>query len=610
MKKVYYYFEKKMYLKVSETKLLVVSEKLDATGIKSVIENTHVDKIKEIIDMGGMFYIEMQHKSIENIQKLLFQLNANEDVVYASLVLWDDRNIEGASYTNEVRVCLKSKEDFPVLQKFAENYQIKEIIANEFDEFRYILILPHNPQKDAMDVAFELHETELFEYAIPNLICFWPLATADSYFNNQWALRNASTYGIKAESAWGISTGSSSIKIAIIDTGVNLSHPDLVGNLLTGYNGDQNATNTPGSPTNPTNSNDDFAHGTKCAGVAAAVANNNRGIAGVAYNCKIIPVTVCTSLSLINSHFERGIDLAAQNGADVLSISLGSSADNGVTSAINAAVNSGRNNRGCVVVVCAHNNNNNDPTQWFVRYPANLSNVIAVGATTANGQRRSNSRYGSELDVMAPGDDIYTTWMSGSQMSNYNLVIDNGGGDIYYTAFNSTSAACPHVAGVAALILSYNPNLWQSQVRNMIESTCSKNLPNFSVTQTRPNGTWNTQLGYGLVNAFAALCRAQTFYVGRNQSDVYGDYTMYVGSGGYAGITLYNFPQIVGLSYTWSAQFYGDCDGWFLWPYGDRADVSVYLSPGQSGGTLRILCEVFVGSTFVGSSYYYLHVYP
>jgi hypothetical protein len=159
-------------LEVSETKLLVVSDKLDEAGVKRAIDNAHVDKVKKIIDMHNMFYIEMQHKSIENIQKLLRILNANEDVIYASPVLRDGRGVEGGSYTNEVRVRLKSKEDYPVLQKNAENYLIKEITANEFNDVGYILTLPHNPRKDAMDVALELRETGLFEDAIPNLINF------------------------------------------------------------------------------------------------------------------------------------------------------------------------------------------------------------------------------------------------------------------------------------------------------------------------------------------------------------------------------------------------------------------------------------------------------
>ena len=171
----WYYLDQKMCLEVSATKLLVKSKKPEKDDIKDAIENMHVGNLKEIVDMDGLFYIEMQQTSKEDILELQRQLNIIEDIIYASRVFWDERGIEGTSYANEIKVRLKSKEDFPVLQKNAENYQIKDITIYEFDELQYFLTLPHNPQQDAMDVALELHETGLFEYAVPELITLWPL---------------------------------------------------------------------------------------------------------------------------------------------------------------------------------------------------------------------------------------------------------------------------------------------------------------------------------------------------------------------------------------------------------------------------------------------------
>ena len=173
----YYYSERKICLEVSETKLFVESEKFDVNDIKNAIEKTNIGNIKEIIDwsMYNMFYIAMQHTSKEDMMELQQQLNAIGDVIYASHVFWDSRGVEGASYTNGISVRLKSKEDYLVLQKCAEDYQIKDIEIGEYDELSCYLILPHNPPKNAMDVANELHETGLFMYAVPNIITFWPI---------------------------------------------------------------------------------------------------------------------------------------------------------------------------------------------------------------------------------------------------------------------------------------------------------------------------------------------------------------------------------------------------------------------------------------------------
>jgi hypothetical protein len=98
----------------------------------------------------------------------------------------------GTGYTNEVLVILKSKDDYPVLQKYANVYHIKDIKSRIFSELKYKLTLPHNSQKDALDTANELYETMFFVYAVPNLIHIRPFATSDTYFNNLWGLKSSS----------------------------------------------------------------------------------------------------------------------------------------------------------------------------------------------------------------------------------------------------------------------------------------------------------------------------------------------------------------------------------------------------------------------------------
>ncbi|MDR0798755.1 MAG: S8 family serine peptidase, partial [Dysgonamonadaceae bacterium] len=318
----------------------------------------------------------------------------------------------------------------------------------------------------------------------------------DTYYNWQWGLKNTGQNGgvagvdIKIESVWSIRQGNSNIKIAVIDHGVDLTHPDLQANLLSGY--DASGNNSGGAPVLSYGGKD--YHGTACAGIIAAIKDNNEGIAGIAPNCKIIPVHAVNSSGFIDKDLvANSIQWAWQNGADVMSLSWSSVSEyTPLTNAINTAVAQGRNGKGCILVFSTGNNSVSE-----VHFPAKLPNVIAVGSADRYGDRASSSNYGSALNVVAPGVGIYTTDLQGS--AGYS----SGN---YHFSFSGTSAATPHVAGVAALVLSAHPNLTAEQVRQAIESTCTK-LPNytFSSNSTHLSGTWNEQVGYGLVNAYAAV---------------------------------------------------------------------------------------------------------
>jgi subtilisin family serine protease len=183
-----------------------------------------------------------------------------------------------------------------------------------------------------------------------------------------------------------------------------------------------------------------------------------------------------------------------------------------LSNAINNAITSGRNGLGCIVVFATGNNNSST-----VDYPANLNdNIIAVGAMSPCGERKSltscdgdtdwGSNYGYSLDLVAPGVFIPTTTTT---MIGYT------------DEFSGTSAACPHVAAVAGLVLSKNPTLKHSQVKYVIESTARKVRPNlytYSTTAGHPNGTWNNEMGYGLVDAYAAVQLASCIKFIENQT--------------------------------------------------------------------------------------------
>ncbi len=316
--------------------------------------------------------------------------------------------------------------------------------------------------------------------------------TNDVLEHYQWSLNNnGQRWGtpgmdLKAASAWGKVPATSNVTIAIIDEGVELTHPDLMAKLVPGY--DATGHGSGGGPSG------DEAHGTNCAGIAAALTNNSLGVAGVAANCKIMPVRIFYEGSTTDAYIADGIGWATNHGADVLSNSWGggSPADI-VTDAITNAKTTGRGGKGCVV--CFSSGNDNDA----VSYPANLSNVLAVGAMSPTGERKSpnssdgeywwGSNYGPELDIVAPGTLVYSTDLTG--LAGY------WDGD-YFPNFNGTSAACPHVAGVAGLVLSRNTNMTATQVENALLN---------SATNLGTSG-WDPQTGYGLVNAYEAVLKA------------------------------------------------------------------------------------------------------
>lgn len=319
----------------------------------------------------------------------------------------------------------------------------------------------------------------------------------DTLFANQW---NMAT--ISAPDAWDVHTGNPNVWVAMIDSGFDLLHPDLSFTPNTAGNATHcNADDfIAGNPTPYDASSSGVFHGTACAGIAAATISNNRGVAGVAGNCQIMPVRLGTVPT--SARVTAGINWARFNGASVCSLSLGTTS---TTTAINAVVNAW--NAG-LVLCAATGNDAEDASSPPINFPANHPNVIAVGASDQNDQRKRpgsadgedwGSQYGAQIDVVAPGVRIWTTDEQGA--TGYT------NGD-YVSFFNGTSAATPHVAGLAALIMSVNPTLTNQQVRDLIESTCDKISPAlypYANTPGRPNGTWHQEVGYGRINADRAV---------------------------------------------------------------------------------------------------------
>ncbi len=468
-------------------------QRISKDRIEELSKNSAIVKMP---DLKGTFEERKQSLKNENFQRL------------EPVLIYDD----GTRQIAKGELYIKLKENASLEDLLKDRNFTSQV--NEFDEKLYLVKLDLETYK-LFELINQLHKDIRVEFIEPNFTRIMKLHTSDPFFSSQWAINNQGYLGgtldadMDVDNAWSYSTGSG-IKVAVIDEGVDLSHPDLSANLLSGYDATGNGSN--GSP----NLGNHDAHGTACAGIIAAVANNSKGIAGVAYNAKIIPVRVGYSNGLPIGDIYRmwitndnwianGIDWAWQNGADVLSNSYGGgSYSRTIANSINNAVNNGRNGKGSIVLFSSGNDlgGNGNP----VSFPATVSSAISVGASSMCDTRKNlsscdgeswGSNFGSSLDIVAPGVKIYTTDISGS-----NGYVNGN----YISSFNGTSSACPNAAGVVALMLSINPNLTQLRAREILEKNVDKiSGYNYTVTSGQPNGIWNDEVGYGRVNALKAV---------------------------------------------------------------------------------------------------------
>ena len=295
------------------------------------------------------------------------------------------------------------------------------------------------------------------EYAEPDYDVTTASVPNDPYFSNQWGLTT-----IQAPQAWDVTTGNSSIKIAILGTGVDQDHEDLADKIVANINFTTSST-----------VDDLYGHDTGTVGVAAAITNNGIGVAGVGYNSTIMNVKVVDDNNQAQTSWvANGIIWAADNGAKVINMSLLTSSSTTLENAVNYAWG-----KGAVLVAAAGNNANSDPL-----YPAAYANCIAVAATDQSDALASFSSYGSWVDVAAPGNNIYLCFPNHP----------NSKGKLNYDYWSGTSFSAPFVSGLAALIWSTPYGTSNASVRSRIESTAD------------PIAGTGTYWQYGRVNAYKA----------------------------------------------------------------------------------------------------------
>ncbi|MFZ4928638.1 S8 family peptidase [Chryseobacterium sp. Mn2064] len=510
----YYYKDKKYYLQLDKSTIAISAgndniDKIFESKNKPMELNSR--KTVKTIDNLALknrdnkaFYLEIKsdhQKTDKEYISNVKEKNSHSDVLLASPCFISPEG-KKVGMSNNFYVKLKSKNDVKLLYELAKKNNIEVLGYNEYMPLWFTLACTKKSAlPDAMVMSNLFYETGYFECVEPEFIYHDLQNSQDPYFNNQWGLKNTGQHDaaytgldLKAEPAWLSSTGTN-IKIAIFDDGFEMDHPDLVDNVHgTGFD---TFTNT--SPSVVRGS-----HGTACAGIAAAVQNNTLGISGVAPGAQLISISNTQLLSDTPQQIARGFNWARNQNIDIISNSWGGHIPSGIVDdAITDALTLGRNGKGMVIVFSAGNKDSN------VLYPANSNpQILVVGAMSPCGERITpnscNNSYGwscngPRLDVMAPGVNIPTTDRQG-----------NNGYDAsdYTQTFDGTSSAAPAVAGIAALILSKNPTLTVAQVNNYIEMSAKKvrtDLYNYNNTAGRPNGTWNTQMGYGLVDAEMAL---------------------------------------------------------------------------------------------------------
>ena len=507
----YWYKGNKIPITINTTKSYILFESSDEANLQLPLLNSKSGLSAAKVTLSSRLQLQDATRSAANdnlywAEVATADVNAQDKALVYSAPYFKTSDGADLGLSHLFYVKVKSIRDVRILTTLATENKVTLLGNNEYLPLWYTLSCTNESLGNALEMANKFYEDGPFAPCQPCFISEDETTAApnDPLFSAQWALKNTGqnqgTAGIDINylPAREVTQGSSDIIVAVLDHGTQLDHPDL------NVSSKSYDTETGRSPSQIWGN-----HGTACSGIISAKTNNNLGVAGIAPNCPVMSISnQLMGTSDAPQKRADGFNWAWRNGASVISNSWRSSTFSELLEdAIQSAMTNGRNGLGCVVTFSAGNYDSNT-----VGYPArSLPDIIVVGALSLSGKRKSSttidnegwwgSDYGTQLDIMAPGVLIYTTDRTGS--------VGYVSGD-YMPNFNGTSSACPHVAGVAALILSVNPNLTQKEVATIIEKTARKvGGYSYSTVSGRPNGTWHTEVGYGLIDAYAAVMEAQ-----------------------------------------------------------------------------------------------------
>jgi len=563
--KYYYAFDEKTFLNEVPNKFVLSYDKHYFSDIQAYLQRK--EQIHQIELINNLCILTTTENSDIKIISDDFKKQIGVKSVNPVYILAD--YISGEMYTTEkIVVQFKDSVSQNVIDEMHKKYRI-EIL--EITERFQVLSVPI--EFDPLDVANDYQTSGLTNFSNPSFISkiethqYYP---SDPYFINQYSLHNTGQTvngrtckagaHINVLKAWNETLGNSNIVIAVLDEGVTSNHPDLPNTRQIRLS-NSNRCVEPDRPANNPSPTGNMAHGDASAGLIAA-SHNNEGIAGIAPNCKIMPIRIFYSKSVwpatpqILDPFEiaAAITYAKNSGADIISCSwsYGDSSNPNkypeIVDAISNATITGRNGKGCLFSISAGNNANyvtNPSNPGYIKFPSNVKvpGVLTVGASDRNdflANYSPQSKYLHEsdnqfIDVVAPSHKAYSQQISGETWdvwtidkpgtSGYNKVNETDGQystvptlhsylpdsgtnyDAYTGHHGGTSASAAIVSGVAALVLSVNPNLTQLEVSKIIKQT-ARYIGGNNNSWILPDGRWCRSTGYGVVDAYRAVEKA------------------------------------------------------------------------------------------------------
>ncbi len=522
----YYYENASITLHPASDQLSVVFDPAVSTmsDMQSVLRKVLRSRMKEAGERisSHSLVVRLYSKQTDTERNTIIQdLQQNPQIQSAAPVYRMLRSHLRFTINQQVIVRFESGMDNKQIRDFATEKKVT--LLKEIAGQTWLVEVTPKSGENGLSVANRLNDQPEVVWAQPNFIYLnygiLNSTVNDPLWSSQWAHVNtgqeiasgagdlgfpASVNGypdadMDVDLAWDVlaangvpAGGSNSVLVAMLDSGVDLDHPDIQDNLY--------STGKDFTSDGQSDANDTHGHGTCTAGIVAAVGDNSQGVAGVAYNVKILPVRIMNTWGITSSdQLAQAVDYAWQEGADILSNSWGGTTPEQVlTDAIHRAKTEGREGQGCVILFSSGNEG-----YGTVNYPGNLDDVIAVGASNMFDEKKNSgsqdynrkwsANYGAALDVVAP-TIVYAPDIQGA-----DGYVD---GD-YFDHFGGTSAACPNAAGVAALILSANSAYTSDEVQNVLQESADK-IDRYPYAASG----WNKHVGYGRVNAYNAVRQA------------------------------------------------------------------------------------------------------
>lgn len=413
-----------------------------------------------------------------SIVYILFVFIANSQTVHQ----WYQDGIVVFQLKQDSPIKIPSKDkvvDFKTIdfmQSLVDKYgifHVTQLHPNDRDELLRLTYQIEFEELDKVDeLAEELEKVDLIEYAEKKELHISFLTPNDLGANSTTGTGVWHLHRINAQQAWDLSTGSSTVRVAITDDAILTTHVDLTNKIVATYDAPTGGTNA--NPCGTNNGN----HGTHVTGTVGAQTNNGTGVSSIGFNVSLMAVKIGNCSGSLTHGYE-GINWAANNGANVINMSWGGGGFSTYGQNVcNAAVNAG-----AILVAAAGNDGTN---QQF--YPAAYTSVVAVSSTTTNDAKSSFSQYGTWVDIAAPGSAIYSTYATS-----------------LYSRIQGTSMASPNVAGLLGLMKSYAPNVSNQNLINCLYSSAT----NIDAV----NSGFIGQLGAGRINAYQALLCLQQYNV-------------------------------------------------------------------------------------------------